>query len=500
VETEHVDVVVVGAGLAGIGAACRVRQALPLKSLAVFEASERTGGTWNLFRYPGIRSDSDMQTLGYSFRPWRSSKTLADGASILDYIRETAQEHGLDEVIRTGRRLVRAEWSSQRRRWRLTLEHTGTSQTSMLTCGFLHLCTGYYDPGSGHLPQFDGADTFAGTLVHPQHWPTDLDCADKRIVVIGSGATAVTLVPALAKVAAHVTMLQRSPSYVVSLPTDDAVARRIMRALPASIADAVVRWKNIGLLSMGYGATRYLPTLTSAAIRAGARRQLGEHVDAGRHFTPRYQPWEQRVCFVPGGDLFEALNSPRASIVTGEIARFTPEGIALRDGEVIPADIIVTATGLNLKLLGGTTLIVDGHTVTPAQCLAYKGMMLSGVPNLAFAIGYTNASWTLKCDLVAGYLCRLLTYMDERGYDSATPTPSTTAPITAFVNLNSGYIQRSRHLLPRQTTRLPWRFHGNYFRDPSLYRRSRLDDDMAFTHTTTRPATATAAGKAALNA
>jgi cation diffusion facilitator CzcD-associated flavoprotein CzcO len=491
-ETEHVDVVVVGAGLAGVGAACHIRRRCPTKSLAVLEAADEIGGTWNLFRYPGIRADSDMQTFAYAFRPWQSSKTLVDGPAILAYIRQTAHENGLEEVIRTGRRVLEANWSGERRQWRLVVEHTATGQTSTLTCGFLHLCTGYYDLANGYLPRFEGADEFTGTVVHPQHWPPDLDYANKRIVVIGSGATAATLVPTLASTAAHVTMLQRSPSYVVSLPSDDAIARRLMRILPNGLADAIVRWKNVALITAAYRAARYLPALTSAAIRAGVRRQLGPEIDIGRHFTPRYEPWEQRVCFVPDADLFEALRSCRASIVTDETTRFTSDGIELRGGEHIPADIIVTATGLNLKLLGGASLTVDGRTVNPAECVAYKGMMLSGVPNLAFAIGYTNASWTLKCELVAGYVCRLLQYMDARGYDICMPSaPDNTTQTRPFVDLTSGYIQRSLHLLPKQAAVLPWRFHGNYFCDRILYRHSRLDDRMTFSGIRPAPAEAT---------
>lgn len=467
-----------GAGLAGVGAACHIKRQCPNKSLLVLEAGDHIGGTWNTFRYPGIRSDSDMQTLGYSFRPWRSSRTLADGASILKYIRDTAREYGVDDLVRTGRRMVSADWSREASQWRVTVENTETGQPSNVTCTFLHVCTGYYDHQNGYLPEFEGSEDFGGVIVHPQHWPADLDYRGKRIVVIGSGATAVTLVPALVRSAAHVTMLQRSPSYVVALPSDDGVARILMRWLPDRLADRIVRLKNVLLVTLAYRAARHLPQLVSAAIRAGVRRAVGDSVDVERDFTPRYEPWEQRVCFVPDGDLFDTLRSDGASIVTDQIVRFTREGIELANCGTLPADIVVTATGLNLKLLGGARIGVDGMPVDPAQVVAYKGMMLSGVPNLSFAIGYTNASWTLKCDLVANYVCRLIKHMDASGYESCTPIgPDPAIPTKPFVDLTSGYIQRSLHILPKQAVISPWRFHGNYFRDSVLYRRSRLADN-----------------------
>ena len=485
---EYVDVLVVGAGLAGVGAACHIKRQCPNKSMLVLEAADQIGGTWNTFRYPGIRSDSDMQTLGYSFRPWRSSRTLADGASILEYIRDTAREYRVDDLVRTGHRVVRANWASQDVQWRVTVENVATGHQSFLTCAFLHICTGYYDHQSGYLPAFEGLEDFGGDAVHPQHWPPDLDYRGKRIVVIGSGATAVTLVPALARSAAHVTMLQRSPSYVVALPSDDGVARILMRWLPDPLADRIVRFKNVLLVTLAYRAARYLPQLISAAIRAGVRRAVGDSVDVERDFTPRYEPWQQRVCFVPDGDLFDTLRSDGATIVTDQIARFTRDGIELATGGTLPADIIVTATGLNMKLLGGAEISVDGVQVDPAEIVAYKGMMLTGVPNLSFAIGYTNASWTLKCDLVANYVCRLLNHMDARGHDSCTPIgPGPAIPTKPFVDLTSGYIQRSLHLLPRQAAISPWRFHGNYFRDSVLYRRSRLDNGVQFARRRLKP-------------
>ncbi|QFG22111.1 NAD(P)/FAD-dependent oxidoreductase [Actinomadura sp. WMMB 499] len=483
---EHVDVLIVGAGLAGVGAACRLRAECPGKSVAIIEARERIGGTWDQFRYPGVRSDSDMQTLGYDFRPWRRTRALADGGSIRRYIADTAREHGLEPLIRFGRRVVRAEWSSTEARWHVDVEPAGGADgaggtdgagRTRLTCDFLHLCTGYYRYDEGYLPDWPGTGRFTGRLVHPQHWPDDLDHTGKRVIVIGSGATAVTLVPAMAGTAAHVTMLQRSPAYVVSIPGEDAIAAWLARVLPSRAAHWIVRWKNVLLITLGYRAARYAPRLTRAAIRARAARLLPSGYDIGRHFDPRHEPWEQRVCFVPDGDLFAALRERRASIVTDRIDTFTERGIRLASGAELEADVIVAATGLNVRLLGGARIVVDGRPVDPARAVGYKAMMLSGVPNLSFAIGYTNASWTLKCDLVARYLCRLIDHMDAHGYRQCTPVvPDASLPTVPFVDLTSGYIQRARHLLPRQGTKHPWRIHGNYLRDRLLYRRGRLDD------------------------
>ncbi|TDC56853.1 NAD(P)/FAD-dependent oxidoreductase [Actinomadura sp. KC345] len=486
---EHVDVLIVGAGLAGVGAACRLRADCPGKSVVVLEARERVGGTWDQFRYPGVRSDSDMQTLGYDFRPWRRSRALADGESIRRYIAATAREHGLEQLIRFGHRVVRAEWSSAEARWQVDVETAPGTEPTRMTCGFLHLCTGYYRYDKGYLPQWPGVERFAGRLVHPQHWPADLDHTGRQVIVIGSGATAVTLVPAMAETAAHVTMLQRSPSYVVSIPGDDAIAAVLSRALPSRLAHAVVRGKNVSLITLAYRAARYAPRLTRAVIKARAARLLPSDYDVDRHFTPRYAPWEQRVCFVPDGDLFTALRERRASIVTDRIETFTERGIRLASGTELHADVIVAATGLNVRLLGGARIVVDGRPIDPAQAIGYKAMMLSGVPNLSFAIGYTNASWTLKCDLVARYLCRLINHMDAHGHRQCTPlAPDRSQPTVPFVELTSGYIQRSLRLLPRQGTKRPWRIHGNYLRDRLLYRYGRLDDaGIAFTPGTAAP-------------
>lgn len=474
---EHVDVLVVGAGLAGIGAACHLRVKCPHKSLVILEARERVGGTWDQFRYPGIRSDSDMQTLGYEFRPWEGAQALADGESIRRYIADTAREHSLQNTIRFGHKVVRAEWSSADARWQVDIEQAHSGEQTRMTCGHLHFCSGYYQYGQGYLPAWPRVERFAGQLVHPQHWPEDIEHAGKQVVVIGSGATAVTLVPALAQTAAHVTMLQRSPSYVVSVPGRDAVAAMLARTVPRGVAHWLVRWKNVLLITLAYRAARFIPRLTRAAIRARAARLLPPEYDVDLHFNPRYAPWEQRVCFVPDADLFKALRAGHASIVTDRIETFTERGIQLASGARLEADIIVTATGLNLQILGGAQIIVDGHAVDVAKTVSYKAMMLSGVPNLSFAIGYTNASWTLKCDLVAHYLCRLITHMDAHGHRQCTPRPpSRSLPTEPLVDLSSGYIQRSLHLIPLQGAKRPWRIHGNYLRDRWLYRHGRIDD------------------------
>jgi monooxygenase len=441
---EHVDVLIVGAGLSGIGAACHLQANCPDKSFAILEARGEIGGTWDLFRYPGIRSDSDMFTLGYAFRPWEYAKAIADGPAILSYVRETARDHGVDGHIRFHHRIVRAEWSTPAARWTVDAERTDTGESVRITCGFLFSCTGYYRYDEGYTPHFEGTERFQGQIVHPQHWPEDLDYTGKRVVVIGSGATAVTLVPAMAQRAAHVTMLQRSPSYVVSLPARDPIADVLRRALPAKVAYPIVRWKNVLLTTMFFQLSRRAPRVMKALIRKGVARRLPPDCDVDTHFKPRYDPWDQRVCLVPDGDLFTAIRQRQATIVTDEIESFTEDGLQLASGRHLEADVIVTATGLNLLALGGMSIAVDGEDVDLSQTVGYKGMMLSGVPNLALAIGYTNASWTLKCDLVAGYVCRLLNHMDRNGYRQCTPrTPDSSVPRLPFVDLAAGYVQRS---------------------------------------------------------
>jgi cation diffusion facilitator CzcD-associated flavoprotein CzcO len=476
--TDHVDVLIVGAGLSGIGAAHHLQANCPGKSYAILEARDAIGGTWDLFRYPGIRSDSDMYTLGYSFRPWREAKSIADGTDILGYVRDTAREAGIDRHIRFDHRVVRAEWSASDARWTVEVARGAAGDTVTMTCGFLFTCTGYYRYDEGYTPEFPGLEDFGGQLVHPQHWPEDLDCTGKRIVVIGSGATAVTLVPALAEQAAHVTMLQRSPSYVLSLPGRDPIADLLRRLLPAKVAYALVRWKNVAVTTAFFQLSRRLPNVVKKLIRKGVEAQLPEHFDVEKHFTPRYNPWDQRVCLVPDGDLFTALSAGRASIATDRIASFTETGIRLESGEELPADVVVTATGLNLLALGGMDLAVDGEDVVLSEHLGYKGMMISDVPNMALSIGYTNASWTLKCDLTCEYVCRLLNHMDEHGHRQVTARRGDGALETRpFIDLKSGYIERSISQFPQQGLKAPWRLYQNYARDIIMLRYRSLEDD-----------------------
>ncbi len=478
VPTEHVDVLIVGAGLSGIGAACHLRRNAPEKTYAVLEARGAIGGTWDLFRYPGVRSDSDMFTLGYAFRPWNEVTAIADGPSIRDYIRDTAREFGVDSKIRFHSRVIGAEWSTEIARWTVTVQQTETGDTVTMTCSWLSVCSGYYRYDAGHSPRFEGSELFGGRIVHPQHWPADLDHAGKRVVVIGSGATAVTLVPSMATEAAHVTMLQRTPSYVLSLPGTDPLAAVLRRRLPGRVAHPIVRWKNVLLTTASYQFSRRRPATMRALVRKGMLKALPPGFDVDTHFNPPYDPWDQRLCLVPDGDLFRALSSGKASVVTGRIERFTEDGIRLDDGQELAADIVVTATGLTLQALGGMSLTVDGRPVDLAETVSYKGMMVSGVPNFSMVIGYTNNSWTLKADLVNGYVVRLLRYLDEHGYASATPVgPDDDSATAPFLDLTSGYVQRGLAMLPRQGSRGPWRLRQNYLRDLLPMRRGRLDDE-----------------------
>ena len=482
--TEHFDVLVVGAGLSGIGAGYRLQQHCPTQSYAILEGRERSGGTWDLFRYPGVRSDSDMYTLGYPFRPWSDAKAIAEGPAILDYLRDTAREYGIDKQIRFGHRVQRAAWSTPDARWTVEVELAASNETVQFTCNFLFMCSGYYRYDRGYTPAFEGSERFGGRIVHPQHWPDDLDYAGKRVVVIGSGATAVTLVPALAERAAHVTMLQRSPTYVVARPSADALANRLRRVLPASLAYAVTRWQRVLLGMYFFSLCRRKPETAKRLLLAGVRAALGRGYDVARHFTPRYKPWEQRLCLVPDGDFFAAIKSGRASVVTDEIASFTETGVALKSGAALEADLIVTATGLELQVLGGIELTVDGERVDLAQTLNYKGLMVSGVPNLASAFGYTNASWTLRSDLTCEYVCRLLNHMRRRGLRQCTPrNTDPTLSKEPFVDFSSGYFQRSLAQFPKQGSKLPWKLHQNYLRDLLLLRFGKVDDGvMAFSN------------------
>jgi monooxygenase len=475
---EHVDVLIVGAGLSGIGAACHLKAKCPGKSIAILEARDSIGGTWDLFRYPGIRSDSDMYTLGYSFRPWEAAKSIADGPSILEYVRSTAADNAVEEKIRFGHRAVRADFDRESARWTVQALREDTGETVRMSASFLLMCSGYYRYDEGYSPQFAGVERFGGEIVHPQKWPEELDYAGKRVVVIGSGATAVTLVPAMAQTAAHVTMLQRSPSYVVSLPAEDPIAKALKRVLPLRIVYPLVRWKNVFMTMLSFQLSRRRPRVAKALVRKGLERHLPADYDFGKHFTPAYNPWEQRLCLVPDGDLFEALNAGRASVVTDHIDTFTERGILLASGEELAADVIVTATGLNLLALGGMAVSVDGRDVDISQTLGYKGMMLSGVPNLALTFGYTNASWTLKCDLTCAYVCRLLNHMDAHGYDVCVAENDDPALGTEpFIDFSSGYVQRAISTFPKQGSRAPWRLYQNYALDILSLRRAPLEDE-----------------------
>ena len=470
------DVIIVGAGLSGIGGACHLKLYCREKSFIILEGRAASGGTWDLFRYPGVRSDSDMYTLGYRFRPWRGSKAMADGPSILNYIRDTAVEFGVEKTIRYNHRVRRVSWSSEETRWTVEVE-TDPQNTAFFTCNFLYLCTGYYDYASGYTPAWPNVARFQGRVVHPQQWPQDLDYVNKRIVVIGSGATAVTLVPALAERAAHVTMLQRSPSYIVTRPAEDKIANSLRRFTPDRLAYALARWKNVLNATFFYNLARKRPELFKWLVASGVRKELREKYDA-KHFTPRYNPWDQRLCFVPDADLFHAMRDGRVSVITDEIETFTEDGLLLKSGERLTADIIVTATGLMMKLFSGMQLMVDGAPVELPKTLVYKGMMFSDVPNLAFAVGYTNASWTLKCDLTAEYVCRLVNYMDQHGYAICTPRVNDAdVGEQPVIDFTSGYVQRALETLPRQGLKTPWRLHQNYVKDLRLMRYGRLEDD-----------------------
>ncbi len=474
---EHVDVLIVGAGLSGIGAACHLQANCPGKSYTILEARDRIGGTWDLFKYPGIRSDSDMYTLGYVFKPWKESRSIADGSSILNYVREAAADNGIERKIRFNQRVARAEFSSADARWTVEVARTDTGESTRMSCSFLFLCSGYYRYDEGYTPEFPGSERFAGQIVHPQRWSEDIDYAGKRVVVIGSGATAVTLVPSMARDAAHVTMLQRSPSYIVSLPAEDPIAKALRRFLPAKLAYPIMRWKNVLLTMASFQLSRRRPQAMKALVRKGLERQLPAGYDIDKHFKPNYDPWDQRLCLVPNGDLFDAIADGSASIVTDRIETFTETGVKLVSGAEIEADVIVTATGLNLLVLGGLEFCVDGEEIALADTMSYKGMMLSGTPNMAFALGYTNASWTLKCDLTCEYVCRLLNHMDAHGYTQCVPRrrdPSVTEQ--PIIDFSSGYVQRSIDKFPKQGSKAPWRLHQNYALDILNLRLGSLTD------------------------
>ncbi len=474
--TEHFDVVIVGAGLSGIGAAYHLQKKLPRKSYIILEARNAMGGTWDLCRYPGIRSDSDMYTLGYRFRPWQEAKAIADGPSIRNYICDTAREYGIDSKIRYGQRAQRAMWSPGEGKW--TLEVAGEDgKTSRLTCKFLYMCSGYYDYSSGYMPGWPGMERFRGTIVHPQKLPEDLDYTGKRVVVIGSGATAVTLVPAMTDKAAHVVMLQRSPTYVLALPGKDLVAEWLRGKVPVRVAYMIVRWKNVLVAMYLYQQSRKNPEKIKKWILGLARKALGPNYDVAKHFTPRYNPWDQRLCFVPDEDLFKAIRSGKASVVTDEIEMFTEKGLKLKSGDELETDVIVTATGLRVQLMGGMEVWVNGARVKLSRTMSYKGMMYSEVPNLASSFGYTNASWTLKSDLTAEYVCRLLKHMEAGHYDVCTPRRrDDSIREEPAIDFSSGYIQRAMDELPKQGSKRPWRLHQNYALDLLEFRFSNVED------------------------
>jgi monooxygenase len=482
----HVDVLIVGAGISGIGAACHLQTDAPGTSYEIVEARGASGGTWDLFRYPGVRSDSDMFTLGFPFRPWTGTETIAEGEKILRYVRETAAVYGVDQHITYHTRVIGADWSSASASWTVTVENAQTGERSRRTCGFLFLCSGYYRYDRGYTPDWAGLGDFAGQFLHAQQWPADLDLAGKRVVVIGSGATAATVVPAIAETVAHVTMLQRSPSFFLAMPTHDRVDDLLKRVLPERRAYAAIRWKNIRVSTVVYQLCQRYPVRMRKVLLDGAAKHLPPGYDLKTHFNPVYDPWDQRMCMVPDGDFFTAIRSGKADVVTDHVETFTTTGIRLRSGAHLEADVIVAATGLNLLPLGGIGLTVDEQPVSVPEHVAYKGMMLDGVPNLAFAIGYTNNSWTLKVDLVLGYVARMLRFMRERGYAVVTPQlPPEGMATSPFIDMTSGYFERARHLLPRQGDKPPWRLRQHYFKDAALYKGPIDEQNLRF-----RPASA----------
>ena len=482
--SEHVDVLVVGAGISGISAAHHLQTQCPEKSFLILEGRDSIGGTWDLFKYPGIRSDSDMYTLGFSFRPWRDPKAIADGPSIMSYLHGAVEDDGLHDKIRFGRKVVKARWSSQEAQWELTVLNTQNQQEETLTCGFVHMCTGYYNYEQGHRPAFPGEKNFKGPVIHPQFWPEDLDYNNKKVVVIGSGATAVTLVPAMAEKAAKVTMLQRSPTYIVSMPAENALANWARRNLPAKLAYGLTRWRNVLLNRLMFWYCRRFPEQAKKLLLKGVRAELPYGFDIEKHLTPHYNVWDQRVCLAPDGDFFTALRASKADIVTDQIESFTKRGVKVASGAEIEADIIVSATGLDLQFFGGVDIQVDNKAVLAKDTMTYKGMMFSGVPNFALSSGYTNASWTLKCDLTSAYVCRLLNHMDKKGYTQARPELDwADMEVAPLLDFTSGYVVRKLDELPKQGTVTPWRLHQNYLLDIMMLRMGRVTDGMAFSGT-----------------
>ena len=480
---EYFDVVIIGAGLSGVGAACHLTRKTPNKSYIVLESRRRIGGTWDLFRYPGIRSDSDMHTLGYSFKPWKHDKSIADGSSILRYIHETAEEYDVQSRIRFGQKVEVVSWDSVKGVWTVTLSEQG--QTRTINCSYIYSCTGYYRYDKGYMPEFSNLESFSGQIIHPQHWPDDFNYDGKTVVVIGSGATAITLVPAMAKSAKHVTMLQRSPTYVISSPSTDKLATKIERFLPEKMAYMVTRWKNVLAQMILYRMSKRWPDYIRDKLIHWTKLQLGKDFDVDVHFSPSYKPWDQRLCLVPNGDLFKSLRKGSSSIVTDHIDHFYDKGIRLKSGKSLEADVVVTATGLELLAIGGIKIEVDDKPVEISETTQYKGMMLSDVPNLFFATGYTNASWTLKCDLTSEYVCRLINHLDKTKRNICVPrTKDSTLKQVMSIGLESGYVQRSIDKFPKEGIISPWKLHQNYFLDLIGLRFKSVEDDfMEFSST-----------------
>ncbi|GDX20120.1 cyclohexanone monooxygenase [Actinomycetes bacterium] len=480
--SEHVDVVVVGAGLSGIGAGYHLQTMCPDRSYVILEGRENLGGTWDLFKYPGVRSDSDMHTLGFSFKPWTEAKSIADGPSILKYLKQTVSQFGIDQHIRYGQLVTKAQWSTDDAQWTVTSTNKASGTINTFTCSFLFMCSGYYSYKKGHTPEFTGRERFKGTIVHPQEWPTDLDYTGKRVVVIGSGATAVTIVPSMADKAAHVTMLQRSPTYMVSRPDHDVLANRMRKVLPPKVAYNLTRFKNTWRQQLVYNKTRTDPNKVKQLLLGGIQLELGADYDIAKHFTPNYNPWDQRLCLVPNGDFFKAMREGKASVVTDHISSFTETGIQLASGEHLEADIIVTATGLELVTLGEMDFFVDGNQVDFAKTWTYKGFAYSDIPNMASTFGYINASWTLRSDLTAEYVCRLLNHMRKKGVVQCTPRlreQDRNMKERPWIDgFSSGYMQRMMHRMPRQGDHEPWINPQNYRRDKKMFKHSPIDDGV----------------------
>jgi cation diffusion facilitator CzcD-associated flavoprotein CzcO len=480
--SEHVDVVVVGAGLSGIGAGYHLQTMSPDRSYVILEGRDGLGGTWDLFKYPGIRSDSDMHTLGFSFKPWTEAKSIADGPSILRYLKQTVAQFGIDKHIRFGQLVTQAQWSSDDAQWTVTATNKATGVSNTITCSFLFMCSGYYSYKKGHTPEFTGRERFKGTVVHPQEWPLDLDYAGKRVVVIGSGATAVTIVPSMADKADHVTMLQRSPTYMVSRPDHDVLANRLRKVLPPKMAYNLTRFKNTWRQQLVYNKTRTDPDKVKQLLLGGIQLELGADYDIAKHFTPAYNPWDQRLCLVPNGDFFKSMREGKASVVTDHITSFTETGIQLASGEHLDADIIITATGLELVTLGEMDFYVDGNQVDFAKTWTYKGFAYSDIPNMASTFGYINASWTLRSDLTAEYVCRLLNHMRKKGVAQCTPRlreQDRNMKERPWIDgFSSGYMQRMMHRMPRQGDHEPWINPQNYRRDKKMFKHSPIDDGV----------------------